>query len=109
MVDVCTGFIYLRALINKSVATVAEELFKVFCDTGFPKIMQSDNGTEFVNQVLDTFTEQMQGEHRLITQYHPRANGLAERNVQTAINTIRKWFEDKITPTTGLHKSQSHS
>jgi len=29
--------------------TVSKELFKVFCDVGFPKIIQSDNGTEFVN------------------------------------------------------------
>lgn len=97
IVDVCTRFVYLRALVDKSALTVAEELFKVFCDIGFPKIIQSDNGTEFVNQVLHALTEQMQVKHRLITPYHPRSNGLAERNVQTSIGIIKKRFEDNIT------------
>ena len=90
VVDVCTRFVYLRALVDKSAITVAKELFTIFCDIGFPKILQSDNGTEFVNAVLTVLTEQMQVQHRLITPYHPRANGVAECNVKTSVEIIRK-------------------
>src|SRR5215468_2719889 len=32
-------------------------------------------------------------DHRLTTSYHPRANGVAERTVQTAVSTIKKLLE----------------
>ncbi|KAF9951180.1 hypothetical protein BGZ65_006117 [Modicella reniformis] len=76
VVDVCTTrFVYLRAIINKATITVAQELFHLFCDIGFPKILQSDNGSEFVNEVIRSLTTHM----------------------QTAIDIIRKRFEDNPT------------
>ena len=69
---------------------IVEYLFKSFCDFGFPKIIQSDNGTEFVNKVIKAIAEIARIDHRLITPYHPRANGIAERYIQTATRAIRK-------------------
>ena len=57
VVDVCTRFVFLRALKNKDMHTVALTLLEIFCDVGFPKIVQSDRGTEFCNQVLDCIVE----------------------------------------------------
>eukprot|EP00741_Cyanophora_paradoxa_P004911 tig00000849_g4765.t1 len=42
---------FLRALENKAALTVAEEIYKLFADLGWPIILQSDNGSEFVNEV----------------------------------------------------------
>jgi transposase InsO family protein len=90
IVDVCTRFVFLRALKNKFAVTIAQTLLTLFCDIGFPKIIQSDNGTEFVNQVVAELTRLSHIDHRLITPYHPQANGVAERNIQTMLNIIRK-------------------
>jgi hypothetical protein len=65
----------------------------VFALLGFPKIVQSDNGTEFVNSVLKHLFDGAKIDHRLVTPYHPRANGIAERTVQTAVTTIKKLLD----------------
>ena len=36
---------------------IVQYLFQVFCDFGFPKIIQSDNGTEFVNKIIKAIVE----------------------------------------------------
>jgi len=92
LVDVHTRFCILRAIPDKSMGTIASTLVDIFCNFGFPKILQSDNGTEFVNQVVAHLTKSAKIDHRLTTPYHPRANGLAERFVQTATKTIKKLF-----------------
>ena len=90
MVDVCTRFCVLHALSDKSSDTVVQAVISTFCDYGFPRYLQSDNGTEFVNALMRKLKESAGFDHRLATPYHPRANGLAERFVQTTTNVIRK-------------------
>ncbi|PRP73043.1 hypothetical protein PROFUN_16753, partial [Planoprotostelium fungivorum] len=41
---------------------------------GFPRILQSDNGTEFVNELMKLLKETAGFDHRLITPYHAAAN-----------------------------------
>jgi len=94
--DVCTRFTWLRALQQKTAIAVARELFKLFCEVGFPKILQSDNGTEFVNKVIAELVRLVSVEHRLTTPYHPRANGLAEANVKISSNIMKKHVEGKL-------------
>ena len=97
LVVVCifTRFVFLRALPDKSAASVAAALFNIFADFGFPKVIQSDNGTEFVNRLMQTMTENCGIDHRLITAYHPRANGIAERNVGTSTRAIKKLLDQE--------------
>ena len=110
LVLVClfTRFCFLRALPNKEAATIAAVLFTIFCEIGFPTILQSDNGTEYVNDILKALFGLINAAHRLITPYNPRANGVAERWVQLAVRAIRKCLEgaetdwDLFTPGTQL-------
>ena len=95
MVDICTRFVFLEALPNKEAKTIAGALFKLFCTIGFPKIIQSDNGTEFVNEVAKLMSQKLQVDHRLSTPYHPRSNGVAERYVRALKDTIRKQLEGR--------------
>jgi transposase InsO family protein len=90
VVDVCTRFVFLRELRNKEANNIAKALLKIFCDVGFPKILQSDNGSEFVNSLLKEIITISKIDHRLIAEYHARANGLAERFVQTISQVILK-------------------
>ena len=90
LADVCTRFVLLRAIPDKRARTVAGVLVQIFHDFGFPRIIQSDNGTEFCNSVVKEVCAAVNIDHRLISPYHPRANGLAERTVQTATGIIKK-------------------
>jgi hypothetical protein len=87
---VFTGFVILRALHNKEAETVAKELLSIFCLLGFPRIMQSDNGTEFVNQVVSSMLAINGVRHRLIAAYNPRADGKVERAVGSTLLIIKK-------------------
>ena len=51
-VDVMSGYVVLRALTDKSAETMARALWGVITEYGTMKILQSDNGLEFVNIVM---------------------------------------------------------
>ena len=93
LVDVHSRFVCLRAIPDKRMVTIGSTLFEVFTTFGFPKIIQSDNGTEFVNKVLKHLFTGANVDHRLVSPYHPRANGIAERTVQTTVSTIKKLLD----------------
>ncbi len=61
---------------------------ETFCTFGFSVILQSDNDTEFVNDVVKKMIEIARTEHRKITAYNPQANGVAERFIGTMANCI---------------------
>lgn len=90
MVDVCTRFCIIRPLPNKQSDTIVRELITQFCTFGFPRYLQSDNGKEFVNSLIEKLAQATGFDQRLTTPYHPRANGVAERYVQTTVRTLKK-------------------
>jgi len=71
-------------------AAIAQAIWSIFCEYGTPRIIQSDNGTEFVNQLMQQLMKTYAIDHRLITAYHPRANGLVERTNKEASNILKK-------------------
>jgi Chromo (CHRromatin Organisation MOdifier) domain len=54
--------------------TVCAALFDIFTTFGFPKIVQSDNGTEFVNSAIRQLFDRGKIEHRLVASYHRETN-----------------------------------
>jgi len=93
IVDVCTGYTVIRSLKNKEMETISKCLWTVFCEYGTPQILQSDNGTEFVNQVMKTLSVIYGIDHRLSTAYHPSANGLVERVNKEVGRALKKYTE----------------
>lgn len=89
-VDVLSRFVILKALINKSAIESAIALCDVITIFGVPKIVQSDQGSEFVNDVLKHLKEKIGFDHRFTTPYLSFQNGLVERHVQTVSNSLRK-------------------
>jgi hypothetical protein len=79
VVDVFTRFCILKAMPDKASHTIALALRSTLSPFGRPKIIQSDNGTEYVDEIIRKFTEVSSIDHRLITAYHSRSNGIAER------------------------------
>lgn len=90
VIDVMTGFTILRCLKTKTENETATTLWTLMCDFGIPKILQSDNGTEFVNKVISELVQLYGINQRLITPYHPRANGLVERKNKEVSRLLKK-------------------
>ncbi|KAK3911558.1 SCAN domain-containing protein 3 [Frankliniella fusca] len=55
--DHLAKFIHLRALTRKEAAQVADAIVPIFLDFGAPSILQSDNGREFANAVINSMQE----------------------------------------------------
>jgi hypothetical protein len=90
IIDVFTGFIILRPIKTTSAEIIAYEFWLVCCTFGLPKIIQSDNGPEFVNNVIRSLVKLTGVDHRFISPYNPRADGKVERSIQTVMSTIKK-------------------
>ena len=100
IIDVFTGFIVLRPLKTNSGELVAYELWLLCAMFGVPKIIQSDNGSEFVNEVIRALVTLIGVEHRFISPYNPRADGKVERSIGTIMSVIKKLLHgsDKLWP-----------
>lgn len=89
-VDLMSALTLLRPLKTKDMQAVTEVLWQIFAEYGPPKIVQADNGSEFVNKLLSQLLQTLGIEQRLITAYHPRANGLVERTNGVASHLLKK-------------------
>jgi transposase InsO family protein len=88
--DVQTDYVVIRPLKSKEMEESAQVTHGVFSEYGWPKIMQSDNGTEFVNELVSKMMELYGVDHRLTTPYHPAANGKVERKNKEVETVLRK-------------------
>ncbi|CEP12683.1 hypothetical protein [Parasitella parasitica] len=98
MVDVCTRFVILRPLVDKTAKSVAAAMIDAFGIIGLPRFfVASDHGTEWANQLHTMLFQSMQIEKRYSTQYHPEGNGIAERYVGgTVKKTLAKLLNGNI-------------
>jgi transposase InsO family protein len=92
IIDVCTNFVVLRAMKQLTGEAIAKELLDIISLLGPPKIIQSDNGPEFVNDVMRAFTKLNRIGHRFILPYNPRADGKVERSVGVTTMVIKKFL-----------------
>ena len=60
-----------------------EKLRTLFADYGLPHELVSDNGPQFVSDIMKQFLRDNNVKHILSAPYHPSSNGEAERFVQT--------------------------
>ncbi len=82
----------LKAANAKTVATFIYE--EIICRFGLPRIIQSDRGTHFVNEVIRKLTKRFRVKHNLSLPYHPQSNGLVERFNKTLCERIAKVAEE---------------
>ena len=90
IVDVFTGFIILKPLINKEPAVIARALWEVFCTFGPPRILQHDQEASFLDPIMKALYKLTGVHQRVISQYHPQADGKVERAIQTIRDMINK-------------------
>lgn len=74
LLDVFSRFMFLRAMKSKSADEVANCLLKIFCDTGPPRRLQSDQGSEFKGAV-EKLMEAMKVDIIHSRPYYPQSQG----------------------------------
>jgi transposase InsO family protein len=96
-IDHFTKYIEARALEDADAQSIAVFIHDdIICRHGVPKILTSDRGTEFVNELIQVLTKTYKIHHITTTAYHPEGNGQTERANRTVKDILAK-----ITPKSG--------
>ncbi len=78
----------LKAANANTVATFLYE--EIICRFGVSRILQSDRGTCFVNEVIQRLIKRFRIKYSLSSPYHSQLNGLVERFNKTLCEGIAK-------------------
>ncbi|CAB4024342.1 sec1 family domain-containing 2 [Paramuricea clavata] len=70
----------------------------IFARHRIPREVKSDNGPQYTSQEFGKFAQEWNIQHTTTSPYHPQANGLAERSVQTVKNLLNKANRDGRDP-----------
>ena len=88
--DSYSGFIDFKPLKDLSSTCTIEILKDWFSVHGIPRILETDNGTNYSSSEFKAFSQEWMFTHQTSSPKYPKGNGLAERAVQTAKNLLRK-------------------
>lgn len=93
--DHLTKFVELCPLKSTTAVEVCYNLIDVFCLLGAPAILQSDNGREFVNSIIDEL-KVMWPELKLVhgKPRHSQSQGSIERANRDVQDILRAWMLD---------------
>ena len=89
--DHLTRYTYAEPLVDKSAMSVASAFYRFVCSFGIPKEVITDQGTEFLNNVLDEIMRFYNIDKSFVKSYRPSANGLVEsknRVIMTILKVI---------------------
>jgi len=90
--------------------TAEDQLMEIFCMFGAPFILQSNNGWEFANKIIQNLADMWPG-MKLVhgKPRHSRSQGSVERSSQDVRDTLVAWISDNNTKTwsEGLRFMQS--
>ena len=93
IVEYMSKMIRIYPLKKKTQLEISEKLWLYISQFGPPKIILSDQGTEFVNKTVEGLLAITGIERRVTSAYNPRTDGLCERANQTIISMLRKHAE----------------
>ena len=91
IVDAASGWIEAFPAGNRISETVKIYLSQIFARFGIPVTLVSDRGPEFVSGDLKQWCDLLGIRKMESPVYHRRANGLAERAVQTVKRALQEW------------------
>ena len=95
VVDNLTKFAY-ELITSKMAKDVLPVLMRYINIKGCPKILLTDNGTEFVNGLFKDYLNSNNIEHRNTRPYNPQCNGIAERFIKTLKDLLSKEYINNI-------------
>ena len=101
MTDAFSKWVELAPVLNKEPATVAEAFLNSWVYRhGSPKLIISDQGTEFVAQFSKAIWSALNIEHKVTTPYHPQTNAQAEVFNKTLAGYLRACIYERKDRTT---------
>lgn len=72
-------------------AAIVKSLIKFFSTFGLPKIVQTDQGTNFLSKLFRQVLKTLGMTHRVSSAYHPESQGAIERFHQMLKSMLRKY------------------
>lgn len=94
MCDCLTRFVIFRPMQDQTAETIAKVMFEeIICSYTIPKILVTDNGTNFCSNLIKSLCKLMRIKKARTTAYHPASN-VVERQHNTLGNYLRA-FVDK--------------
>ncbi len=93
--DYFTKWPIAKALKEATAKAVSKFIYqKIICKHECSEVLQSDQGTHFVNRVIENLTEKFRIKHRLSSPYYPQTNGLVKRFNQTLCEKLARLAEE---------------
>ena len=90
LICVFTRFCYIRGQQTKTALDTARCFLSIVWELGtFPRVVQSDRGREFVNEIMSEILELLGSKHFTTPTYTLRINGIVERSHQNMATTLR--------------------
>ena len=78
----------LRSITTRSIVRVLSQFFSIF---GIPKVVQTDQGSNFMSCVFAQVLRQLHIKHNKASAYHPQSQGALERFHQTLKSLLRAY------------------
>jgi len=95
MKDALTRYVETAAIKDKSAELVVDAFIQcVVYRHGAVGTLVSDNGREFVNKLFAQVAQLLKIKHHMITEYNPRANGLAENHMRTMKDALSIYCDE---------------
>ena len=95
MKDALTRYVETMAIEDKSAEMVVDAFIQcVIYRHGAVGTLVSDNGREFVNKLFAQVAQLLKIKHHTITEYNPRANGLAENHMRTMKDALSIYCDE---------------
>lgn len=109
--DDCTAYRFVYCLKNKNdVISIFQELDSLIKrQTGNKiQILKSDNGCEYVNEILKTYLKTEGIIHETSSPYTPEQNGRAEREIRSIVESARTMLLESKLPETFWAEAVMH-
>lgn len=91
IMDMATRYPEAIPLPKITAHAVVKALTKFFATFGLPKVLQTDQGTNFTSRVFEQVWSSFAVEHRVSSAYHPESQGALERWHQTLKSMLKKY------------------
>lgn len=96
-IDVFSKFAYVKAITQKTAVKVGQAFEAILTEnygrtSGYPNVIQTDNGKEFLNKIIKRICEQKSIKHITNLPYLPQANAVVERFNRTIKRAIFSQF-----------------
>lgn len=89
-IDSYSRWPWAKAVPEATALVAAQFLVEVIHVAAVPRILQSDQGSHFVNLIVDRLCQQVGMSHLVSSPYRPQTNGKVERFNRTLLGTLAK-------------------